>query len=623
MPRHCSAGGCKSRDTRDSRKAGITFHRLPKRENPRRALWILNSRRTGPQGQGPWDPQSDFIYFCSKHFTKDTFELSGVSGYRRLKDDALPTVFESSAPKGRATKRATRGKAKQADTARPARTKARSSKEASGKQDAQQTAADSESVTGGEASHTSEAANGEADNQERADTGSSSQASSEIPVTPQQTHQSACDTVTDPVQQPSSPRPPSPSRYMRRLPPPPGFYLPREHSYAQLCPLVWRKRYDRAIDNLEKALRLLSAARRRENRLRHALIRLQESRLKSTLFRLRDGGGGRGREGRGGRGRPPFGRGEELGARGGSGSEESGGWRGSGGARGSGEREEDDGGCCFYCGRGRDDEARAPRGAEGDRGLDERDGEARRRRQVAKRGRARKAAETRADAVARDAPKECFLYYYQSAEKEDDVQVVTLGLPHPPPRDKDVYADASRALPVVVHPPAEAGCVQVHSLAAGDGAFPTDALQDSGGGSTALQLLQSSASSAPQGLLLADLVPGEGAATLVEGQQEYWVQHAADGSVVLLPVASAEDGGVAALKGLNEDAETQMIFVSDVGFHREGIRVEGDATGLRASDRQGGLQSNVRGAVLSGDVKEKLKEHLEGFQLQLSNEFSD
>ncbi|XP_048086111.1 LOW QUALITY PROTEIN: THAP domain-containing protein 7 [Alosa alosa] len=635
MPRHCSAGGCKSRDTRDSRKAGITFHRLPKRENPRRALWILNSRRTDPQGQGQWDPQSDFIYFCSKHFTKDSFELSGVSGYRRLKDDALPTVFESSAPKGRATKRTTRGRGKQADTGKPASTKARSSKEASGKQESQQTATDSENVTGGEASHTSEAANGEnADNQEGADTGSSSQASSEIPVTPQQTHQSACDTVSDPVQQPSSPRPPSPSRYMRRLPPPPGFYLPREHSYAQLCPLVWRKRYDRAIDNLEKALRLLSAARRRENRLRHALMRLQESRLKSTLSRLREGGGGgggRGKESRGARGRPPFWSTQRGGGGGGGGAER----RASFGSmedseaegaaeeleEGSGEREEDDGGCCFYCGRGRDDETRAPRTAEGDRGLDERDAEARRRRQVAKRGRARKPAETRSDAI-RDAPKECFLYYYQTSEKEDDdVQVVTLGLPEGNKaggHTLDITTAASRPLPVAVPAPAEVSCVQVHALAGG--AFPADTLQDS----PTLQLLQSSASSAPQGLLLADLVPSEGGATLVEGQQEYWVQHAADGSVVLLPVSSAEDGGTAStLKGLNEDVETQMIFVSDVGFHREGIRVEGDTIGLRASDRQGSLQSNVKGAVLSGDVKEKLKEHLEGFQLQLSNEFSD
>ncbi|KAL2080657.1 hypothetical protein ACEWY4_024450 [Coilia grayii] len=654
MPRHCSAAGCKSRDTRESRKAGITFHRLPKRENPRRALWIINSRRTGPQGQGPWDPQSDFIYFCSKHFTAESFELSGVSGYRRLKDDALPTVFEASSQKGRAGKRATRGRGKQRDTGRPARTKATPLKKSSDRLGGQQTAADNDSGTGKEASCTSESTNGKAHgSQEWADTGAAPQASSDISVVPMQAHQSACDTELDHPQPPSSPRPPSPSRYMRRLPPPPGFYLPREHSYAQLCPLVWRKQYDRAIDNLEKALRLLSAARRRENRLRHALMRLQESRLKSTLFRLRDGGG-RVKEGRGGRGKPstwstqpgggggseparpergnsfesvensePEGAAEDLDAMG----EDTGGWRGQGRIRGVGEEEDS---CCFYCGRGRDEEGpkdRVQRTAQGDGRGAKREAEGRRRRWVAKRRRGRKPGETKGDGG--DSPKECYFYYCQTSETEEDMQLVTLELPHPQgdkARDASINCHGNPLHPLPVMHQQTQTCVQMRSVAGPT--FPSSTLQDSS--STSFQLIQSG-SSFPQGLLLADVVPGEGQQESNQ-QQVYWVQETTEGSLLLLSVPSAEDRGSVTVRGLSEDVKTETIFVSDVGFQsnlvedREGLRTEGEAICLRAtgpSERQGNLQTNIRGAVLSGDIKEKLKEHLEGFQLQLSNEFID
>ncbi|GLD63270.1 uncharacterized protein AKAME5_001490600 [Lates japonicus] len=213
MPRHCSAGGCKSRDNRETRNAGITFHKLPKGAN-RRNLWIINSHRADS-----WDPQTDFVYFCSKHFTPESFELTGCSGIRRLKEDAFPTVFDSSSTT----------KCKRAGTPQK-----------------QEDIAARKSPCSGDQEHTQEETNQES-------------------------------------------YPPSPSRYMRRLPPPPGLYLSKEHSYAQLCPLLWRRRYDQAIDCLEKALRQLHAARRRENRLRSTVLRLRDKRLKHTLLVSQDG----------------------------------------------------------------------------------------------------------------------------------------------------------------------------------------------------------------------------------------------------------------------------------------------------------------------------------------------
>uniref|UniRef100_A0A665WBP2 THAP-type domain-containing protein n=1 Tax=Echeneis naucrates TaxID=173247 RepID=A0A665WBP2_ECHNA len=228
MPRHCSAGGCKSRDNRETRDAGITFHKLPKRA-ARRNLWITNSHRAAS-----WEPQTDFVYFCSKHFTSESFEVTSCSGIRRLKEDAFPTVFDTTSKnKGKGT------------------SQNQTLEEPTGQR----------SVS--------------------AETHENKPASSQEPSGQEQL--SLQEHATSPCGSPEA-RPLSPSQYMRRLPPPPGFYLSKEHSYAQLCPLLWRRRYNQAIAYLEKAIRLLNAAKRRESRLRSTMLRLRDKKLKHTLL---------------------------------------------------------------------------------------------------------------------------------------------------------------------------------------------------------------------------------------------------------------------------------------------------------------------------------------------------
>ncbi|XP_030644572.1 THAP domain-containing protein 7 [Chanos chanos] len=647
MPRHCSAAGCKSRDTKESRVAGITFHRLPKRGTPRRTLWIINSRRKGPEGKGQWDPQNDFIYFCSKHFTPESFELSGVSGYRRLKDDAVPTVFETlSLQKGRSGNRTSRGRGKQADVSRDV--------EASNNQDVLK-GSDTGNATGGKEDESPKTAN---------DSGANAMAPLPLPkADPAQQGvsggppQSSCDPPPDPSTSASSPRPPSPSCYMRRLPPPPGFYVPKEHSYAQLCPLVWRKRYDKAIDNLEKALRLLSAARRRENRLRHALLRLRESRLRSTLSRIRDGT--RIKEARGRQSSWALQRGEAAKSERGGLEEndldgvtedldlltEETGWRGQTQASRERLRVEEEEGCCFYCGRGREEDGskEAAAKAVSQRASDVQKLPSRYKKgQEGKRGRGRVSKVPpgqRSDGTGVDdgEPKECYFYYCQPMDSEEGVQVVTMEMTPPRPEKEgkastELHGNAPQQF-TLLPPPAEMH-LQMPGLS---GSLAT--LQDATNTTVQLQqvqILQSSPALQPR-LLLTDMTTSDKGATenLQEEEQQhvFWVQEGAEGRLLLLPLAAdnREKGGVS-VEGVMEDTGSDTVLVSAVGFQQEpteekdGLNAETEEMGARNAglrDRQSGHQSNVRSGTVSGDVRERLKEHLEGFQLQLSNEFID
>ncbi|KAG8004982.1 THAP domain-containing protein 7 [Nibea albiflora] len=287
--------------------------RLPKGET-RRNLWITNSHRADS-----WDPQTDFVYFCSKHFTPESFELTGCSGIRRLREDAFPTVFDSSS-----TTKCKRPKTllKQEDVPvslgwlvdfqnKTPCANFQALKQPKGKQfnclvnlEAHK---DKKKMTRSEQMNKlwqegfplrragAQPTRDRQGSTSKEPTAQKSVAAAEenhenIPASSQEP--SGVEQLSQQERGPSPPpasRPPSPSRYMRRLPPPPGFYLSKEHSYAQLSPLLWRRRYDQAIDCLEKALRQLHAARRRENRLRSTVLRLRDKRLKQALLVPRDG----------------------------------------------------------------------------------------------------------------------------------------------------------------------------------------------------------------------------------------------------------------------------------------------------------------------------------------------
>ncbi|XP_039571652.1 THAP domain-containing protein 7 isoform X2 [Passer montanus] len=263
MPRHCSAAGCCTRDTRDTRGRGISFHRLPRRDDPRRAQWLENSRRRDPAGGGRWDPSSKYIYFCSQHFEQSCFELVG---YRR---DPLPAPPPPPPPSD--------------VSCFP-----RDSKDPGPPPAGDHGGVPALPGPSGSIPETLLAATGD------------DVAATTTPALPE----GAPPTPAGPA---GPPGPPSPSLFMLRLPPRAGSYIQSEHSYQVGSALLWKRRAEAALDALDKAQRQLQAGKRREQRLRLRLAELQRERRagpeprrssKERAELLRDaaaagGGGGR------------------------------------------------------------------------------------------------------------------------------------------------------------------------------------------------------------------------------------------------------------------------------------------------------------------------------------------
>lgn len=98
MPRRCVAAGCNTVSG-----DGYSLHAFPRNQDLR-AKWIRAVKRQ----RSNWDGPSTHSMLCSKHFEPDCFATEGVR-YRdaiglptkkRLKPDAIPTIFPLSIHRG-------------------------------------------------------------------------------------------------------------------------------------------------------------------------------------------------------------------------------------------------------------------------------------------------------------------------------------------------------------------------------------------------------------------------------------------------------------------------------------------------------------------------------------------
>uniref|UniRef100_A0A0B8RPW4 THAP domain-containing protein 7-like n=1 Tax=Philothamnus irregularis TaxID=1899461 RepID=A0A0B8RPW4_9SAUR len=275
MPRHCSATGCCTRDTPETRNRGISFHRLPK-DNPRRTTWLENCQRKDMSGQGLWDPASKYVYFCSKHFEKNCFELVGTSGYHRLKEGAVPTIFEPHAKPRRKSKLNSSKLAKYQQKQRCGCCNAEETTTPVCMDvscfPVQELPSPGAAPTTGELRSQPNLPGSEPENLAAL----SDIPLEQLPAATGQEEASPSPALPEPVGDPSQPV--SLSLYMLRLPPPAGAYIQNEHSYQVGSALLWKRRAEAALDALGKTQRQLQACRRREQRLRLRICELQRER---------------------------------------------------------------------------------------------------------------------------------------------------------------------------------------------------------------------------------------------------------------------------------------------------------------------------------------------------------
>uniref|UniRef100_A0A8C5N0N1 THAP domain containing 7 n=1 Tax=Leptobrachium leishanense TaxID=445787 RepID=A0A8C5N0N1_9ANUR len=317
MPRHCSALGCTSRDSSQTRGNSISFHRLPRKDDPRRNIWIANCQRTDPSGKGLWRPSSDYVYFCSKHFDKSCFEIVGTSGYHRLKEDAVPTIFlpftkirkATKSKQKRKTGKNTKVKGKRK---RPLQRKLVSSLSENADPeedmgidtrrydnyptpnvvnfhglcpenvDIPVDTAPSEGAIATTADHQThpEAMLEDMEVASVINGAISDHSLDSSNVTAEMTSGISMDTNASAEKEVEPTRPVSPSVYMLRHPQPPGAYIQHEHSYHVGNALLWKKRAEAALEALSKVQRQLEACRRREQRLRLRISALQQEHVR-------------------------------------------------------------------------------------------------------------------------------------------------------------------------------------------------------------------------------------------------------------------------------------------------------------------------------------------------------